>query len=186
LNNFEIKKIIDNGTKINNSLIRNMENLVVANKIPKDNFYSGDYIEGYGNLRLFFLNPEKNDSIRSNEHTKSIVLKLKYKNVDVLFISDLNIEGDSYITNIYGDFLKSDILKVSHHGSKNASSIPFLMKCKPEYSVISCGKDNIFGHPSEMVLTKLNLLGSKILRTDKDGAVIFESDGKILELIKWK
>lgn len=186
INNFTVKKIIDNETKINNSLIRNMENLVIANKIQRDKFYSGDYIEGYGNIRLFFLNPEKNDSLHSSEHSKSIVLKLKYENTEILFISDLNVEGETLIANTYGDFLKSDILKVSHHGSKNASSIPFLLKCKPEYSIISCGKDNIFGHPSELVLTKLALLNSKVFRTDKDGAVIFESDGKTIEPIKWK
>ncbi|MFA5403964.1 MAG: DNA internalization-related competence protein ComEC/Rec2 [Ignavibacteria bacterium] len=186
LNNFDVKKIIHNGTKENNSLIRNMENLIISNKIPRDRFYSGDYIQGYGNLMLFFLNPEKGDSLQSNEHTKSIVLKLKYENTEVLLLSDLNVEGESFITNKYGNFLKSNILKVSHHGSKNASSIPFLMKSKPEYAVISCGKDNIFGHPSELVQTKLDLLGANILRTDKDGAIIFESDGKTLELVKWK
>jgi competence protein ComEC len=186
LNNFTVKKIIDNGTKQNNSLISKMESLVISNKIPKEKLFSGDYIDGYGNLRLYFLNPIQNDSLHTNEHSKSIVLKLKYKDTEVLFISDLNVEGEAQITNTYGNFLKSDILKVSHHGSKNASSIPFLIKCKPEYAVISCGKDNVFGHPSELVLTKLGLLGSKVLRTDKDGAIIFESDGKSLELIKWK
>jgi competence protein ComEC len=186
INNFKVKKIIDDGIRENNSLIRNMENLVVANKIPREKLYSGDYIEGYGNVRLFFLNPEKNDSLHTSEHSKSIVIKLKYENTEVLFISDLNVEGESFISNTFGDFLKSDILKVSHHGSKNASSIPFLLKCKPEYAVVSCGKDNIFGHPSELVLTKLDLLGVKVLRTDKDGAIIFESDGKSIEQVKWK
>ncbi|MCX6165952.1 MAG: DNA internalization-related competence protein ComEC/Rec2, partial [Ignavibacteriae bacterium] len=186
LENFKVKKIIDDGSKINNSLINKMENLVITNKIQREKLYSGDYIDGYGNIRLFFLNPEKNDSLHTSEHSKSIVLKLKYENTEVLFISDLNVEGETSISNTYGDFLKSDILKVSHHGSKNASSIPFLLKCKPGYAVVSCGKDNIFGHPSELVLTKLDLLGAKVLRTDKDGAIIFESDGKTLEPVKWK
>lgn len=185
LNNFKIKKIIDNRTKTNNPLISKMNKLIEENKIPKYKFIGGDYIEGFGNLRLFFLNPPKADTLYTNEHTKSIVIKLKYEDTEVLLLSDLNFEGENIITNTYGNFLKSDILKVSHHGSKNASSIPFLLKCQPKYSVISCGKDNIFGHPSELVLSKLELLGSKILRTDKDGAVIFESDGKSLKLVKW-
>jgi competence protein ComEC len=186
LQNFKIKKIIDNGTKEDNSLVRNMEKLITENKIPRIKLFSGDYIEGYGNIRLFILNPDKNDSLITNEHSKSIVVKLKYENTEVLFIGDLNVQGDYLMTNTYGDFLKSDILKVSHHGSKNASSIPFLLKCRPDYAVISCGKDNVFGHPSELVLTKLDMLGSKILRTDKDGAVIFESDGEKPEIVKWK
>jgi competence protein ComEC len=186
LQNFKIKKIIDNGTKENNSLVNRMENLITENKIPRIKLYSGDFIEGFGNIRLYILNPDKNDSLITNEHAKSIVVKLKYENTEALFIGDLNVQGDNLMTGTYGDFLKSNILKVSHHGSKNASSVPFLMKCRPDYAVISCGKDNVFGHPSELVLTKLDALGSEILRTDKDGAIIFESDGKDLELVKWK
>ncbi len=186
LNNFEVKRIIDNGTKRNNSLIRKMENLVLEKSIPKEKIYGGDYIEGYGNMRLYFLNPDKNDTLTASEHTKSIVIKLKYEDTEILLISDLSTEGELHITNTYGNFLKSDILKVSHHGSRNATSIPLIMKCKPEYAIVSCGKDNIFGHPSELVLTKLELSGSKVLRTDRDGAIIFESDGKSLRQVNWK
>lgn len=186
LNNIEVKKIISDGKAEENSLTRAMDKLIIENKIPIEKLYSGDFIEGYGNLRLFFLNPIQNDSLHTNEHSKSIVVKLIYGKTEVVFTGDLSIEGETFIANNYGSFLKSDILKVSHHGSKNASSIPFLMKCKPEYAVISCGKDNVFGHPSNLVLAKLDTLSAKILRTDKDGAIIFESDGNSLELIKWK
>lgn len=186
LNNFDVKTIADNGSNANNSLLSKMDKFITEKRIPKEKFYRGDYIEGYGNLRLFFLHPEREDTLRKSEHSKSIVLKLKYGETEVLFLSDLNYEGEGVITNTYKDFLKSDILKISHHGSKNATSIPFLVKCMPKYTVISCGKDNIFGHPSELVLTKLGIIKSEVLRTDKDGAIIFESDGKKLELVKWK
>lgn len=186
LNNFEVKRIIDNGTKTDNSLIRQMENTVLEKNIPKEKISGGDYIEGYGNMRLYFLNPDKNDTLTTSEHTKSIVIKLKYEDTEVLLISDLSTEGELSITNTYGDFLKSNILKVSHHGSRNATSIPFIMKCRPEYAIISCGKDNIFGHPSELVLTKLELTGTRVLRTDRDGAIIFESDGKSYRQVNWK
>jgi competence protein ComEC len=186
LKNFKVKKIISNGSAENSLLANTMERLIIENKIQREEFFSGDYIEGYGNLRIYFLNPIQNDSLHTNEHSKSLVIKLQYGKTDAVFIGDLNIEGESLITNTYGNFLKTNILKISHHGSKNASSIPFLMKCRPEYAVISCGKDNVFGHPSELVLSKLSILGSKIQRTDKEGAIIFESDGKALELVKWK
>jgi len=186
LRNFEITKIISPYAAEDNFLTQVMEKLIIEKKIQREELFSGDYIEGYGNLRLYFLNPERNDSLHLNEHTKSSVIKLKYRNTDAVFIGDLNFEGEKLITDRYGDFLKTDILKISHHGSKNASSIPFLLKSKPEYAIISCGKDNVFGHPAEVVLSKLNILGSKVFRTDKDGAVIFESDGKSLELINWK
>lgn len=186
LKNFRVEKIITDGSAENTMLEKTMDNLIIENKIKREELFSGDFIEGYGNLRLYFLNPIQNDSLHTNEHSKSIVVKMQYGKTNAVFIGDLNIEGESVITNTYKNFLKTDILKISHHGSKNASSIPFLMKCKPEYAVISCGKDNVFGHPSELVLSKLSILGSKVYRTDKDGAIIFESDGKNLDFVKWK
>lgn len=186
LREFEIKKIISTESNENTALSLLTDKLIIEKKIPKENMYAGDFIGGFGNLRIYFLNPQDKDTLRTNEHTKSIVMKLQYGNTSAILTGDLNFEGESVIAGKFGNFLKTDILKIPHHGSKNASSIPFLLKCRPVYSVISCGRDNVFGHPSELVLEKLNILGSKILRTDKDGAIIFESDGKSLELINWK
>lgn len=186
LKNFTVKKILFNGSNEENRLTEIMDKLIIENKIPVEKISGGDFIEGYGNLKLYFLNPPPNDTLQTSEHTKSIVMKLKYRNSEFLFLSDLSTGGEEMILDTYGSFLKSDVLKVSHHGSKNASSIPFILACRPECAVISCGKDNVFGHPSEMVLTKFSLLGSKILRTDRDGAIIFESDGNKPELINWK
>ncbi|MBI5403765.1 MAG: DNA internalization-related competence protein ComEC/Rec2 [Ignavibacteriae bacterium] len=186
LKNFKITKIITNGSSEDSKLKENMYRLITEEHIPVEDMYSGDFIEGYGNLRLYFLNPEQNDSLHINEHTKSIVLKLQYGKVNAVLTGDLSFEGEKIISDSYGNFLRTDILKIPHHGSRNASSVPFLLNCRPEYAVISCGRDNVFGHPSDAVLAKLEILGSKVFRTDKDGAVIFESDGKGVELIKWK
>lgn len=186
LKNFEIRKIITNGSGEDSKLKEIMYRLITEKHIPVEEMYSGDFIEGYGNLRLYFLNPLQNDSLHINEHTKSIVLKLQYGKINAVLTGDLSFEGEKIITDKYGKFLRTDILKIPHHGSKNASSVPFILNCRPEYAVISCGRDNVFGHPSDAVLAKLEILGSKVLRTDKDGAVIFESGGKSLELINWK
>jgi competence protein ComEC len=67
-----------------------------------------------------------------------------------------------------------DILKVSHHGSKYASGSAFLNEAKPELSVISAGRNNIYGHPSPATLSRLNESGSKVYRVDLEGAVIME------------
>jgi len=186
LREFEIKKIIAGESNESTALSILTDKLVTEKKIPKENMYAGDFIGGFGNLRIYFLNPQDKDTLHTNEHTKSIVLKLQYGSTSAVLAGDLNFEGESVIAGKFGNFLKTDILKIPHHGSRNASSIPFLLNCRPEYSVISCGKDNVFGHPSELVLEKLNILGSKISRTDKDGAVIFESDGKSIQQVKWK
>ena len=70
---------------------------------------------------------------------------------------------------------KIDILKVSHHGSNSSSDIRFLNKIRPNYSVISVGKNNSYGHPTYEVLENLSKVNSKILRTDKEGEIIIQT-----------
>lgn len=67
---------------------------------------------------------------------------------------------------------KIDVLKIAHHGSKNSSNEFFLSVVRPEISLISVGKNNNFGHPTEVVLKRLQKLKSKIFRTDQQGKLV--------------
>ena len=73
---------------------------------------------------------------------------------------------------------KYDILKVAHHGSKNSSSNELLQRISPSLSVISCGKNNRYGHPHKELIERLENAGSSYLRTDEKGAVMIFSDGR--------
>jgi competence protein ComEC len=73
--------------------------------------------------------------------------------------------------------IKSTVLKVGHHGSKTSSTLEFINAVQPVWAVISVGADNPFGHPGKEALERLQRAGAHILRTDKDGAIVFESDG---------
>ena len=68
--------------------------------------------------------------------------------------------------------LSADILKVPHHGSKNASELEFLESAAPQTAVISCGRGNIYGHPSPETLERLGTVAENIYRTDLDGSII--------------
>jgi hypothetical protein len=72
------------------------------------------------------------------------------------------------------------VLKVGHHGSYSSTTPAFLKAVSPEYAVISVGAGNDYGHPHQETLTKLDNAGVKVYRTDRDGTVIFASDGKTL------
>ena len=74
--------------------------------------------------------------------------------------------------------IKSDVLKVGHHGSQYSSTISFLKKASPKYAIIEVGKNNSYNHPKEVTLKKLEDLGTKIYRTDEDGTIILTSDGE--------
>lgn len=72
--------------------------------------------------------------------------------------------------------LSATVLKVGHHGSRNSTTYPFLREIMPEYAVISVGKDNTYGHPTEDVLSRLGDAGAKVYRTDIQGDIIAVSN----------
>jgi competence protein ComEC len=78
--------------------------------------------------------------------------------------------------------LKADILKIPHHGSSSSSSLPFLERVEPTYAILSVGERNIGRLPHLEVLKRYQQLGSRIFRTDKDGAITVVTDGEKIEV----
>ena len=81
-----------------------------------------------------------------------------------------------------GAELKSDLLKVGHHGAATSSGAEFLREVSPQWAVISVGADNDFGHPADETLKRLSSAGANVLRTDKNGTITVNSDGKTITL----
>ena len=127
-------------------------------------------------LKVLYVGNDKTDINNS-----SIILKLIYKDISVLFMADA--EKDTEFKLLDKD-IESNVLKVGHHGSGYASSAQFLKKVNPEYAIISVGKDNEYNHPKEVVINKLKMLNSNIYRTDQDGTIILLSDGKVIDIKK--
>ena len=67
---------------------------------------------------------------------------------------------------------------MGHHGSQYSTHAQFLKAVSPKYAVIQVGKDNSYGHPKDVTVKKLESIGAKIYRTDKDGTIILSSDGE--------
>lgn len=115
----------------------------------------------------------------SDTNDMSIVLKLQYGNRSFLFTGDAptTAEADMLAT---GEDLSADVLKVGHHGSKTATSPAFLKAVSPRYGIISVGKDNTYGLPNQAVLNRLQAAGVQLLRTDKQGTIVIQTDGSSL------
>jgi len=84
----------------------------------------------------------------------------------VLLTGDLEAAGEQEILGYFSD-ISSHILKVSHNGSRTSSTLDFLNAVKPDVSIVMCGSENRYGHPHQETLTKLNSIGTTVLRTDK-------------------
>lgn len=107
----------------------------------------------------------------------SIILKVTHGEISFLFTGDAEREAEQAVLNSGCD-LSSTVLKVGHHGSADSTTYPFLREVMPAYAVISVGKDNCYGHPTEDVLGRLRDAGAKVFRTDMQGDIIAISDTK--------
>ena len=106
-----------------------------------------------------------------------MVLLLQYGKFRMLFTGDLEGTAEQRLA-ASEENLSADVLKVGHHGSKNATSGEFLAQVSPRIAVISCGENNSYGHPAPETVERLQNAGSRILQTPQSGAVMIESDGK--------
>lgn len=130
-------------------------------------------------LKLEILYPWRdftNERVENLNDT-SLVAKLVYKNNSFLFVGDAEALEEGEIL-ADGANLKSDVLKVGHHGSATATSQAFLNAVTPKMAVIEVGGNNQFGHPHHVILQKLAAAGVKVYRTDLNGDVRMFSDGE--------
>lgn len=104
------------------------------------------------------------------ENNDSIVLWTKLAEARFLLTGDLETSGEADLLARYPN-IQADVLKVGHHGSKTSTSADFIQQLAPDSAIISCGKDNHFGHPHEEVLAALN--DCHIYRTDLSGMIYF-------------
>ena len=114
------------------------------------------------------------------------VIKIVYGNTSFLFPGSIENETEYLYCDEYKDFLKSDVLKVSKNGSINSSSLEFLQTVQPKISLISVTNQNKFSNTSPLILERLKKIGSKVYRTDEEGAVLLQSDGNKIKKVKWK
>lgn len=154
-----------------------------------------------GEVKLTCLNPAP-DYVYPSQNASSIVLSVSYEKFDMLLTGDLEDAGEDMVQMILKEYSEYsadsnitsdnymyqgipagsdyDVLKVAHHGSKYSTSDEFLTIIKPDFSLISCGKYNPYGHPHKEVIKRLKECKSNIMITSKHGAIMLKTDGNKL------
>jgi len=192
LNNFKVKEVWSNGQKANTGPYRNFIRIIEEKDIVH-RIVSGDTPEKkIGGVAVRILNParpiiEENGGIQRLNivNDNSLVMKLDFRKVSILLPADISEPAESRLVNTDLD-LKSDVLMAPHHGGYTSSTPPFLKKVCPEIAVFSCGADNVFHDPHPDVLKRYGTIGSKILRTDWNGAVTVITDGENISMRVFK
>lgn len=136
----------------------------------------GQVINLGGGAYLRILFPDRDvGGVETN--AASVVAQLVYGETEVLLSGDAPQAIESYLTTLDALTLRSDILKVGHHGSNTSSDEIYVGFAGSDYAVISRGCDNRYGHPHEEVLATLEQFGMEVLDTCTEGTIVFESDG---------
>ena len=176
IEHYDIGQVLmpDMGAK--SAVYRNLMDAISSRGIPVTEAYAG-YEFSLGSARCIVVSPDADaDKDANNE---SVVIFLDFYDSEFLFTGDMEKWAENELLDAQY-YIDADVLKVAHHGSSTGSSQAFLDVVTPEYAVISCGRDNKYGHPHQETLERLIAAGAEIYRTDEAGDILFLSDGKTL------
>jgi competence protein ComEC len=134
---------------------------------------------------VFNKNSESFGTVGNDVNDTSIVGKLIFNDFSIMFMGDATSKIENQLL-AYGDSLKSDILKVGHHGSKYSSFTNFLKTVAPKAGIIEVGAKNFYGHPSPAALSRLGMFDINIFRTGQNGDIRVLSNGFTTNIYKEK
>ena len=139
-----------------------------------------------GDALVTVLNPPGpgEPSRHTGENDRSLVLRLDWRGVSLLLTGDLTASGEERLIEDRAP-LAATVLKVAHHGSRTSTAEAFVGASGPRFAVVSVGARNPFRHPGPEVLARLSDAGARVYRTDRDGAVLVETDGASLWVTRW-
>lgn len=179
LEEIKVDLVIDSNIPCQEEIYKDFLALIKKNgKTTYHKTQAGDKIEVCKDIDIFIINPIYSDLTinENNFNNNSIVLKLRYENINFLFTGDIEEEIEKKILSNNAS-LNSNILKVAHHGSISSTSTKFLDAVAPEVAVISVGSNN-FGHPHPDVIKKLENRCQQVFSTDRNGTVLVKTNGK--------
>ena len=157
---------------------RVLHKLIDEKGISHELGYAGE-INLSQSAKLELLHPFGEGSTDLNDddiNDDSLVLKLSFGEVDVLFTGDIERDAEKRLIESGMD-LEAEILKVPHHGSKTSSSPEFLSLVRPQFGIFSLGARNPYKFPPRQILRRYRNFGCEVLRTDELGAITLKTDG---------
>lgn len=175
LNAFEVHHIIGAGYEHDSDLYQSFVDTAAEKELPIQHPKVGNTFK-LNTSTITILSP---GSIQEESNANSVAMKIQNGDHSFILTGDANIAAESEMC-ASGINLDCDVLSIAHHGSASSTSMAFLEKTLPDFSIISCGSDNQYGHPHQDVLDKLSVIETELFRSDLQGTIIANSDGKKL------
>jgi competence protein ComEC len=133
-------------------------------------------------VQLVVRHPGRPDWERQDvRNDDSLVLELLWRDVSVVLTGDIGRDVERQIAPLFPQ-APLRVVKVPHHGSLTSSSLEFVDALKPRVAIVSVGRGNPFGHPAPAVLERYHRIGAEVFRTDREGAVMLDTDGYTLNV----
>lgn len=190
LKRYEVGKVVFPKVDFESVFYKEFLDVIKSKNISIDYAKEGDVLRIGDYAQIEFLSgPSTNKSAFVSEaesfgekgqnlNDSSLVSRLVFGKTTILFMADAGTDVEEKIINKYN--IKSNVLKVGHHGSKYSSSEELLEEVAPTFAIIQVGQKNRYGHPAQQTLSNLEKYSSQILRNDLMGDIIFESDGNLI------
>ena len=184
VDNLRVRAALDGGYPGDSAPYRRLREHLRERHIPVLRARRGQCIDLGGGARVEVCNPPDHAVVSAHSLTNnnSIVLRVVYGRARFLLTGDAEGEAEADMLAGASD-LSADILKAGHHGSRWSSTDAFLNRVSPTAAVISCGRDNAYGHPHRETLDRLARRGVRLYRTDQSGAVTAKTDGARIHLV---
>lgn len=151
---------------------------IAATRTHLQTIQAGDVID-FGDVHVSVLWPPAGGE--SSNNNDSIVLRIQFGERSILFTGDIEKAAESALLESAAQ-LRSDVVKVPHHGSKTSSTSPFVLATTPNFAIISVGRDSMFGHPHKEVVDRWLATGANILTTGHSGTITLTTNGHTLSL----
>lgn len=187
LKKFDMGEVWTNGTRRDTLLYQAFSQALKQKGLKEREMFRSEKSLEISGCRVWLLNPfqttdsEGSDYRSKADNNRSLVLRLEEGDDSFLFTGDIEARAERVLAALKGE-IKSRVLKVPHHGSRGALDEEFLGRVHPEIAIISVGAHNPYGHPAPEALEAYRRLGSRIYRTDQEGAVLIRSDGQKLSI----
>jgi beta-lactamase superfamily II metal-dependent hydrolase len=160
-------------------VVEALQRAITDTGVPVEYAEAGRVIDMGDGVTFAILSPQ-GDETNWESNMASIVMKVQYGSTSVMLTGDAPMEIEKYLVETYGSGLRSDVLKLGHHGSKTSSSDEWLDAVAPMYAVVSAGVGNKYGHPHQEVMQRVFKRNIQSSHTGTDGTVTFQSDGKTI------
>ncbi len=177
LRHFAVSHLVTAGPYPSDTKFLELDRIAAAKAIPHSIWKRGDRLQA-GNFTMEVLHPERGD-VYDSTNNSSLVLRIVHRDRAILLPADIESDVEEKLL-VSGTTLRSDVLKVPHHGSASSNGFAFISAVKPRLAVLSAA-GGVKGPPSQTALNRYHTLSIPLLRTDKQGLVEIKSNGKELQ-----